>query len=113
MTYRFWAIGAIAAAFGLVVTAQTTRTPTPAPGVTHVVVDNMPPSVNARQEGAWTVEEKHSPPVRTGRRYTFTWPGGEQDVHTISSTRNDGWVQVDGAARWLNTAMAISVEELP
>jgi hypothetical protein len=110
MTVRFGAILALPVVLTMMVAAQTTRTPTPAPGVTHVIVDGVPIAA-VRQEGPWSIASTHSSPAVAGRRYAFTWPDGERDVHTVTGTRNDGWVQVDGAARWLNTAVARSMEE--
>jgi hypothetical protein len=111
MTVRFGAILALTVFFAMLVAAQTTRTPSPAPGVTHVIVDGVPVAA-VRQEGPWAVASTRSSPAVAGRRYAFVWPDGERDVHIVSGTRNDGWVQVDGAARWLNTGMALSIEEV-
>ena len=111
MIFRFAAILALTVLFAMMVAAQTTRTPAPAPGVTHVIVDGVPVAA-VRQEGSWSVASTRSSPVVTGHRYTFVWPDGERDVHVVSGTRNDGWVQVDGSARWLNTGMALSIEEM-
>ncbi len=96
--------------FGIIVAAQTTRTPTPAPGVTHVIVDGLP-IVAARQEGQWVQSSTRSSPATVGRRYVFTWPDGERDVHLVSGLRADGWIQVDNTTRWLNTGMALSIED--
>ena len=111
MNVRFGGVVAIAMVFGIIVTAQMTRTPAPAPGVTHVIVDSLP-IVAARQEGSWSEASIRSSPAAIGRRYTFTWPDGEREVHVVSAVRNDGWVQVDGTVRWLNLTMAVSLEEV-
>ena len=111
MTVRFGAILVLTVFFAMLVAAQTTRTPSPAPGVTHVIVDGVPIAA-VRQEGSWSVASTRSSPVVPGRRYIFVWPDGERNVYVVSGTRNDGWVQVDGAPRWVNTGMALSIEEM-
>lgn len=112
MTIRLAAILALPVLFAMMVAAQTTRVPAPAPGVTHVIVDNEPVAASVRQEGPWSVESTRTSPAVAGHRYTFVWPDGERNVHVVTRVRDDGWVQVDAAARWLNTAMAVSIEEM-
>jgi hypothetical protein len=66
--------------------------------------------------------------VQVGRRYAFTWAGGgPAQTYTVKSKRQDGWILVEVAdentnpiyfvpgelpTRWLNVAMAISVQEM-
>jgi hypothetical protein len=66
--------------------------------------------------------------VQAGRRYAFTWSGGgPAQTYTVKSVRNNGWVLVDVAeetinpallvpgeypTRWLNVALAISIQEM-
>ena len=66
--------------------------------------------------------------VHVGKRYAFTWSGGgPAQTYTIKSVRSDGWVLVDVAeenvnpaflvtgefpTRWLNVALAISIQEM-
>jgi hypothetical protein len=66
--------------------------------------------------------------VQAGKRYAFTWSGGgPAQTYTVKSVRSDGWVLVDVAeetinpaflvpgdfpSRWLNVALAISVQEM-
>jgi hypothetical protein len=66
--------------------------------------------------------------VQAGKRYAFTWSGGgPAQTYTVKSVRNDGWVLVDVAeetinpaflvpgeypTRWLNVALAISIQEM-
>ena len=66
--------------------------------------------------------------VQAGKRYAFTWSGGgPAQTYTVKSVRSDGWVLVDVAeetvnpaflvpgefpTRWLNVALAISIQEM-
>ena len=66
--------------------------------------------------------------VQAGKRYAFTWSGGgPAQTYTVKATRPDGWVLVDVAeetvnpvylvpgefpTRWLNVALAISIQEM-
>jgi hypothetical protein len=66
--------------------------------------------------------------VQAGKRYAFTWSGGgPAQTYTVKAVRSDGWVLVDVAEetinpaflvpgefpkRWLNVALAISVQEM-
>ena len=66
--------------------------------------------------------------VQVGKRYAFTWSGGgPAQTYTVKATRADGWVLVDVAeetvnpvylvpgefpTRWLNVALAISIQEM-
>ena len=66
--------------------------------------------------------------VQVGKRYAFTWAGGgPAQTYTVKSKRQDGWVLVEVAdentnpiyfvpgelpTRWLNVAMAISIQEM-
>jgi len=66
--------------------------------------------------------------VQAGKRYAFTWSGGgPAQTYTVKSVRRDGWVLVDVAeetvnpallvpgeypTRWLNVALAISIQEM-
>ena len=66
--------------------------------------------------------------VQAGKRYAFTWAGGgPAQTYTIKERRRDGWVLVEVAdentnpvyfvpgelpTRWLNTATAISIQEM-
>ena len=66
--------------------------------------------------------------VQIGKRYAFTWAGGgPAQTYTVKSMRQDGWILVEVAdentnpvyfvpgelpTRWLNVAMAISVQEM-
>jgi hypothetical protein len=70
-----------------------------------------------------------TPPfVVAGKRYAFTWAGGgPAQTYTVKAVRPDGWVLVDVAeenvnpvylvpgefpTRWLNVALAISIQEM-
>jgi hypothetical protein len=66
--------------------------------------------------------------VQVGKRYAFTWAGGgPAQTYTVKQRRADGWVLVEVAdentnpvyltpgelpTRWLNAAMAISIQEM-
>ena len=66
--------------------------------------------------------------VQVGKRYAFTWAGGgPAQTYTVKSKRQDGWILVEVAdentnpvyfvpgelpTRWLNVAMAISIQEM-
>ena len=66
--------------------------------------------------------------VQVGKRYAFTWAGGgPAQTYTVKSRRQDGWILVEVAdentnpvyfvpgelpTRWLNVAMAISIQEM-
>ena len=66
--------------------------------------------------------------VQVGKRYAFTWAGGgPAQTYTVKQKRPDGWVLVEVAdentnpvylvpgelpTRWLNAAMAISIQEM-
>ena len=66
--------------------------------------------------------------VEVGNRYAFTWAGGgPAQTYTVKEKRRDGWVLVVVAdentnpvylvpgelpTRWLNVAMAISIQEM-
>jgi len=66
--------------------------------------------------------------VQAGKRYAFTWSGGgPAQTYTVKSVRSNGWVLVDVAeetvnpallvpgeypTRWLNVALAISIQEM-
>ena len=63
-----------------------------------------------------------------GKRYAFTWPGGgPPQTFTVKDIRRDGWILVEVAeenvdlnlvpigtlpVRWLNAAIATSVQEM-
>ena len=63
-----------------------------------------------------------------GKRYAFTWPGGgPPQTFTVKEVRRDGWILVEVAeenidpnivpfgnlpVRWLNVAIATSVQEM-
>lgn len=48
--------------------------------------------------------------LRTGTRYTITWPTGEPETVTVLETGPwGGWVRVAGA-RWINLDAALAVE---
>jgi hypothetical protein len=87
------------------------------------------PSVEALQAGAWTVSLAQPAEVRlsgttrvafslpgfiqTDRRYTVTWPSGQRETVSIDRLGAEGWLRttVDGRQRWINVAMAQSIEE--
>lgn len=66
--------------------------------------------------------------LRVGRRYAFTWAsGGPPQTHTLKRVHADGWVEVEVAdenvdpnllvpgqlpTRWLNAALALSIQEM-
>jgi hypothetical protein len=66
--------------------------------------------------------------IQVGKRYAFTWSGGgPAQTYTVKAARSDGWVLVDVAeetvnpvylvpgefpTRWLNAALAISIQEM-
>ena len=66
--------------------------------------------------------------IKIGKRYAFTWSGGgPAQTYTVKAVRSDGWVLVDVAeenvnpaylvpgefpTRWLNAALAISIQEM-
>jgi hypothetical protein len=66
--------------------------------------------------------------LQEGKRYAFTWPGGgPPQTFTVKSVRPDGWILVEVAeenldlsilpvgvlpVRWLNAAIATSIQEM-
>ncbi len=84
------------------------------------------PTVNARQVGMWQVNLADPSIVRTlapeflqvGTTYAFRWPGAERaDSYRIVGLGSDGWARGEllegGAARWVNTSLATTIEEVP
>lgn len=104
--------------------AQLTPTPTPAPGVTHVVGDVSvanTPTVLARQEGTWIVDCRPpatapptaaaATPVAVGHRYTIVFVGGVREEHVaVSEPAQNGWFAATDGRRF-NLATAISAQE--
>jgi len=107
-----------------------TAVPTFMPSPAAVNVLNQP-TVNAKQDGEWTVRLNQAPvlevaPVRVAApsfihadgRYAFTWaPGTKAEQRTVLAVAADGWVLVSGTtnqagATWLNTARAIMIEQV-
>ncbi len=112
--------------------SQTVPSPTPTfvPGPAAVNVLNQP-TVNAKQDGEWTVRLTQAPvlqvaPVQVstpafihaGGKYAFTWaPGAKPDIRTVLAVGRDGWVLVSGASNqpgstWLNPARAMEIEQV-
>ncbi|HXW05665.1 MAG TPA: hypothetical protein VD833_10570 [Vicinamibacterales bacterium] len=66
--------------------------------------------------------------IQSGKRYTFTWPGGgPPQTFIVKDVRPDGWILVEVAeenvdpafmppgsvpSRWLNAALATSIQEM-
>jgi hypothetical protein len=117
------------------VAAQQEVRPTPGPGsgtmkVTGSVEVSNTPTVEALQAGAWRVTLGETadvrlaaparvsihPPgfLRVGGRYTITWPGGEREGCAIEQIGAEGWVRTtaEGRQRWINVAMARSIDAL-
>jgi hypothetical protein len=98
--------------------AQQELRPTPGPGsgtmkvVGTVDIGSLPP-VEAIQRGDWKVVVGPPEFVAVRGRYTITWPGGERETITVDQLATGGWVRatVEGRARWINLAVARSVEE--
>jgi hypothetical protein len=80
--------------------------------------------VIAMQGGEWRVAVTNPPPPAANGpdflaprgRYTIQWPAGERETVTIVTVGAAGWAQVEhaagkGARRWINLAVALSVEE--
>jgi hypothetical protein len=109
------------------------------PGVTNapitvagtIDVGNVP-AVLANQQGEWRVAVANSPDVRIantptvtlsalpfvrlGGRYEITWTTSERETLTILQLGSGGWAKADsgkGRPRWVNLAVARSVDELP
>ena len=74
----------------------------------------------------WQVSLADSPTVCTltpeflqvGTTYAFRWPGAERvDRYRIVGLGRDGWAGGEllegGAARWVNTSLAMTIEEVP
>jgi hypothetical protein len=118
------------------VSAQQDARSTPGLGtgivtVTGAVEVANTPTVEAMQGGVWTVALAQPADVRlsgTARvagilpaflqerhRYTITWPGGEREMVSVEALGAEGWFRttVDGRVRWINVAMARSIEERP
>jgi hypothetical protein len=111
------------------VAAQQEVRPTPGPGsgtmFVHGTVDiGNVPQVIAMQGGEWRVAVTNPPaPAANGPdflapqgRYTIHWPAGGSETVTIVAVGAAGWAQVEhaagkGARRWVNLAVALSVEE--
>ena len=82
-----------------------------------VSVDQMP-DVNAKQRGPWRVGITEMPEVhiaglsflRAGGRYEVTWPAGDKETLAVTAVASNGWVKVDQRSRWVNLALARSVE---
>ncbi|MDE3153656.1 MAG: hypothetical protein KGN76_01050 [Acidobacteriota bacterium] len=112
--------------------AQTAPSANPiyVPGPAAVTVLNQP-TVNAKQQGEWTVRLDQAPVlevapvqvappafVRPGGKYAFTWaPGAKAEVHTVLAVGQGGWMLVSGQADrpgsvWVNTARAIRIEQV-
>ena len=98
--------------------------PGPAEVVGSVSITNEP-TVNAQQAGVWKVSLADQPIFGSptpeflvvGVTYAFTWPGAERtDGYRILVLGQNGWVGAQpleaGAARWLNTSLAMTIEEL-
>lgn len=130
------ALFAIAALLWAALSAQQTQ---PLPGfgtgivpiTGSVTIDNVP-TVSALQEGMWSVSVINAPEVRVanrpvvsvaaaeflkkGTRYAVTWSAGEQETVTIADPGAGGWVRIeapDRRQRWINLAVARSIEDVP
>ncbi len=96
-----------------------------------IEVGNVP-AVLANQQGEWRVAVANSPDVRItntptvtlaalpfvrlGGRYEITWTTSERETLTIQQLGMGGWAKADsgkGRPRWINLAVARSVDELP
>ncbi len=97
----------------------------PAEVVGSVSITNEP-TVHARQVGMWRVSLANLPTMRTltpeflqvGTTYAVRWPGAERvDSYRIVGLGSDGWARGEllegGAARWVNTSLAMTIEEVP
>ncbi len=98
---------------------------TVAPGATAVQVVNQP-TVQAVQSGEWRVSVPAGVTLNkggtftfegpdfleVGKRYTIRWGAGLTGTYTIMQTSR-GWALVrSGASRmWINTALAVAIEE--
>jgi len=114
-------------------TPPLTQQPVFVPGPVEVVggvnIVNEP-IVSARQAGPWAATVTAAGPLTVmsnapalltpGRTYRFQWPTGSPERYRILSIEANGWVRAelvqDNAGqsppiRWLNTAMAVSIEE--
>jgi hypothetical protein len=89
--------------------------PGPGSGLTRVegtVAISNSPSVQASQSGEWRVSLVPVPFLRSNARYLVTWPDGGTERLVITAEASHGnWVLVEGGRRWVNLAMARSVEE--
>lgn len=90
--------------------------PGPGSGITRVEgsvsIANMPP-VRAMQDGEWRVAIAPVTFFKPKVRYLVTWPDGSVERMTIAETGQGDWVLTEGTSRrWLNLAVARSVEEL-
>ena len=101
--------------------------PVPGPGTGIVTVTGavdvgaMPP-VEAVQRGDWKMAVTNTPTVqvtpaeflRTGAVYAITWADGVQETLSIEQVLPGTWVRTanaEGKRRWVNLAVARSVQE--
>lgn len=130
-------VATTAAGAGLLAQQALTRTPTPAPGFTNVVVTAPVRAAQegvwttrASQEGAWTMKvadlplrtiaEQPAPSfIRAQKTYLLQWGSGASGRFSVTEIRPDGWVRATttegGRSRgvWINTRVLAVVEELP
>ena len=112
-----------AALLFVAVSAQQEMSPRPGPGsgimdVRGSVNVANTPNVRAAQEGDWRVAVANTPSVRvssppflkTGARYVITWTDGSSETVGVASLGGDGWIEVEGARRWVNLSAARAVD---
>lgn len=111
------------------------RVPGPGSGVVtvagSVTVENVP-TVLATQAGEWKVAVANAPEVRVTSaapltfaspeflksrdRYVVTWASGERESVVVLEPGAAGWIRVQtdtSRARWINVALARSIEVAP
>ena len=119
--------GVLFVALCVAVAAQQDVRPVPGPGtgivkVTGSVdVGTMPP-VEAVQRGDWKVAVSNTPTVqvvpaeflKSGAVYVVTWSDGVQETLAVEQILTGTWVRTvttEGRRRWVNLAVARSVQE--
>lgn len=55
------------------------------------------------------------PFLKVGGRYDVTWPAGDRETVGVAQLGSSGWVRAaaNGRQRWVNMALAKTIEELP